>query len=79
MKAINKLVSALFLFAAVLLVKAAPEDEIPPIPGGTDDSGTGTTGPGGLSSPIDMYIFALSVVAVIFIVYYTKKYKSVKA
>ncbi len=74
MKIINKLVSALFLFA-VLLVRAADPDDMP-IPG---DGGSGTVGPGKPASPIDMYIYALSVVAIIFIVYYTKKYKSVKA
>lgn len=74
MKTINKLVLALFLFAA-LVVRAADPDDMP-VPGG---DGTGTVGPGKPASPIDMYIYVLSIVAILFIVYYTKKYKSVKA
>ncbi|PQA91689.1 signal peptidase [Chryseobacterium shigense] len=72
MKTISKLLSALFLFA-VLLVKA---DDIPPVPGG---GGTGTVGPGAAASPIDTYVYLLSVVAIALIIFYTKKIKSVKA
>lgn len=72
MKTINKLVFALFLFAT-LLVKA---DDVPPVPGG---GGTGTVGGGAMASPIDMYVYVLSVVAVTFIIFYTRKYKSQKA
>ncbi|AZA79203.1 signal peptidase [Chryseobacterium sp. G0186] len=74
MKTINKLVVTLFLFAT-LLVRADIDDM--PVPG---DGGTGGTGTGGApSSPIDMYIYLLSIVAIAFIAYYTKKYKSIKA
>ncbi|NML70238.1 signal peptidase [Chryseobacterium sp. RP-3-3] len=73
MKITSKLLSALFLFA-VLLVKA--DDEIPPVPGG---GGTGGVGPGGAASPIDMYVYILSVVAIALILFYTKKLKSLKA
>jgi len=73
MKTINKLVLALFFFGT-LLVKAA--DEIPPAP---EDGGTGGVGPGGVASPIDMYVYALSVVAIALILFYTKKLKSQKA
>lgn len=74
MKTINKLVFALFFFAT-LLVRADIDDM--PVPGG---GGTGGHGTGGApSSPIDMYVYLLSIVAFAFIVYYTKKYKSVKA
>jgi hypothetical protein len=73
MKTINKLVLALFFFGA-LLVKAA--DEIPPAP---EDGGTGGVGPGAAASPIDMYVYVLSVVAIALILFYTKKLKSQKA
>ena len=72
MKTINKLVLALFFFGT-LLVKA---DEIPPAPGG---GGTGGVGPGGVASPIDMYVYLLSIVAVVFIIYFAKNLKSQKA
>ncbi|AZB01388.1 signal peptidase [Chryseobacterium joostei] len=74
MKTINKLVFAFFLFAT-FLAKADIDDM--PVPGG---GGTGGHGTGGApSSPIDMYVYLLSIVAFAFIAYYTKKYKSVKA
>ncbi|HCA06792.1 MULTISPECIES: hypothetical protein [unclassified Chryseobacterium] len=73
MKTINKLVIALFLFGT-FLVKA--DDEVPPVPGG---GGTGVVGPGAAASPIDMYVYLLSVVAIALIIFYTKKLKSVKA
>ncbi|AKK73086.1 hypothetical protein [Chryseobacterium gallinarum] len=69
MKTINKLVSVLFLFA-VLLVHAAP-----PIPGGGGNGGNGTGAP---SSPIDMYVYVLSAIAITFIVMFTRKYKNQK-
>lgn len=40
-----------------------------PPPGG----GGGTTGPGGVSSPIDMYVYILAIAAILFIVLYAKK------
>nr|WP_315032736.1 signal peptidase [uncultured Chryseobacterium sp.] len=70
MKTINKLVSAFFLFA-VFLIQAAP-----PVPGG---GGTGGHGTGEPASPIDMYVYILSAIAIAFIVIFTKKYKSIKA
>lgn len=70
MKTLNKLVSVFFLFAVVLLNAA------PPIPGGGGGGGNGTGAP---ASPIDMYVYVLAVVAVVFIAFYTKKYKNIKA
>ncbi|PWN63084.1 signal peptidase [Chryseobacterium phosphatilyticum] len=70
MKTINKLVSAIFLLA-VVFVQAAP-----PVPGGGGSGGHGTGEP---ASPIDMYVYVLSIIAVAFIVFFTKKYKNVKA
>jgi hypothetical protein len=68
MKTINKLVSALFLLA-VLLVNAQP-----PNPGG----GGGGVGPGAPASPIDMYVYVLGMIAVMFIAFFTKRYSSNK-
>lgn len=68
MKTINKLVSALFLLA-VLLVNAQP-----PNPG----SGGGGVGPGAPASPIDMYVYVLGMIAVMFIAFFTKRYSSNK-
>ncbi|ASW74803.1 signal peptidase [Chryseobacterium piperi] len=70
MKTINKLIYPLFIFA-VFLVNAQP-----PRPG--EEGGGGGVTPGGAASPIDMYVYALSIVAVTFIVFFTKKYKSQK-
>ncbi|AZA82021.1 signal peptidase [Chryseobacterium lactis] len=73
MKTINKLVSAFFLLA-VLFVQAAP-----PVPGGGGGTGGHGTGGGDPAAPIDMYVYVLSIVAIAFIVLFTKKYKNVKA
>ncbi|WP_228421910.1 hypothetical protein [Chryseobacterium soldanellicola] len=43
-----------------------------------DPGGGGVVGPGAPSSPIDMYVYALGVVAVMFIVFFTKRYKDQK-
>ncbi|HAO07147.1 MULTISPECIES: signal peptidase [Chryseobacterium] len=73
MKTINKLVSTFFLFA-ILWVSA----QAPPNPG---DGGTGGSGSGGtvVSSPIDMYVYALGIIAVLFIAFFTKRYTAKKA
>jgi hypothetical protein len=68
MKAINKLVTLLFVFAT-LIMNAQPPD-----PGG----GGGGVGPGAPASPIDMYVYVLGMVAVMFIVFFTKRYKDQK-
>lgn len=70
MKTLNKLVYLSFILAT-FLVNAQP-----PRPG--DGDGGGGTGPGEVAAPIDMYVYLLSVVAVILIVFFTKKYKSQK-
>ncbi|MDM1557400.1 signal peptidase [Chryseobacterium indologenes] len=75
MKAINKLVSALLLF----VVSFAYAEEIPPAPTSTARGGIGGVGPGAPASPIDMYVYLLAAVAIVFIAFYTKKYKSIKA
>lgn len=70
-KTINKLVLAFFLIV-VSLVNAAPPS---PPPSGGGNGGNGTGAP----APIDMYVYVLAIVAIGMIVYFTKKYKNVKA
>ena len=74
MKTINKLVLVFFLF--VVSLAYADTMPQPSVPGGGGGGGNGT---GELASPIDMYVYVLGIVAIGFIVYFTKKYKSVKA
>jgi hypothetical protein len=47
----------------------------PPNPGGGGNGGNGTGAP---SSPIDMYVYALGIIAVMFIAFFTKKYSGNK-
>lgn len=70
MKTINKLVFALFLLTAF----SVSAQDTPPNPGG----GVGPVGPGAPSSPIDMYVYALGIVAVMFVIFFTRKYKNQK-
>lgn len=67
MKTINKLVGTFFLFIAFF---ANAQKTII-----VDDPTTQGTGPG-VASPIDMYVYALGAIAIMFIVFFTKKYKS---
>lgn len=79
MKTINKLVSALLLFV-VTFAYAEENNAIPPTPDAVAArAGSGGGGPGAPTSPIDMYVYLLAVVAVLFIAFYTKKYKTIKA
>lgn len=64
----NKLLSTFFLFAIILV---SAQDDAPPNPGG---GGTGGSGTGGPASPIDMYVYVLGIIAVLFIAFFTKKY-----
>ncbi len=75
MRIINKLVSAFFLIFGFLLINA---QKMPPAPG-SGEASKGTVGPGAQASPIDMYVYALAIIAVMFIVFFTKKYTSRKA
>lgn len=49
----------------------APSNPTPP-------GGVGGGTPGAQASPIDMYVYVLGIVAVLLIVFFTKKYKSQK-
>lgn len=71
MKKINKLVLVLFLFVVSLAYADVPDLPAPT----TAKDGIGGGGPGAVASPIDMYVYALSVIAIVFIVFFTKKYK----
>lgn len=68
MKLINR--SLLFLFLVIgTLFRAEEIPEAPAPPGG----GGGGVGPGAISSPIDMYVYILAVVAILFMVYFARK------
>ena len=69
MKFINK--SLVFLLLVVGIFLHAEDSPISPPPPGS--GGGGGTGPGGVTSPIDMYIYVLGLVAIFLIVYYAKK------
>ncbi|AYZ10559.1 signal peptidase [Chryseobacterium arthrosphaerae] len=78
MKTINKLVLAFFMIIVSLVnAETPPQPDVQPasFAGG----GGGGNGTGAPASPIDMYVYILGIVAIAFIFYYTKKYKSVKA
>lgn len=67
MKFINKTL----LFALLIVTTLLRAQDIPsPPPGG---GGGGGVGPGAPASPIDMYVYVLGFVAILFIVYYSKK------
>lgn len=75
MKALNKLIYSLFFFCAFLANaqgSSGPGGGQPPQPG----DGGGSVGPG--AAPIDMYVYLLSIVAILFIVVFTRKYKGQK-
>jgi len=72
-KTINKLVLAFFLIVVSLVNAAPPQPQAAPTGSGNGGNGTGAP------APIDMYVYVLGIVAIAFIVYFTKKYKSVKA
>jgi hypothetical protein len=66
MKLLNKFL--FFLFLAVGTFHKAQEGPPSPPPGGG-----GGVGPGTPASPIDMYVYLLVLVAIIFILYYHRK------
>ncbi|KPH11210.1 hypothetical protein [Chryseobacterium sp. ERMR1:04] len=70
MKTINKLVGAFFLFV-VFMGHAQKTINI------DDPTVQAVVGPGA-PSPIDMYVYVLGAIAILFIAFYTKKYKTQK-
>lgn len=71
MKMIFKLFLAVFVLLMGVLVDAQPPCPTCP-PGGGGGGGGGST-PGGISSPIDMYVYILAIAAILFIVLFAKK------
>ncbi len=69
MKTINKLAFIFFLLP-VFLVSGQP-----PSPG----SGNGSNGTGAPDSPVDMYVYLLAIVALMLILFFSKKYMLKKA
>lgn len=65
MKLLNKILYFSFLIMGALVYA----QDVPPPPSGT---GRGV-GPGAPASPIDMYVYVLALLAVVFIVYFTKR------
>ncbi len=72
MKTINKLVLSFFLFSTLWLCAQTPSNPNPP-------GSTGSSGTGSLASPVDMYVYVLGIVAVLFIAFFTRKYTAAKA
>lgn len=66
-----KLINKALLFLVLITGALYKAEEIPPAP--TPPGGGGGTGPGVPASPIDMYIYALVLVAVFLIIYFVKK------
>ncbi|WP_374458761.1 signal peptidase [Chryseobacterium taeanense] len=71
MKAINKFIPVFFLFGFQLIINA--QDKVPP-PNSNNPTAKGVVGPGTPSSPIDMYIYILGIVAIMLIIFFSKKY-----
>ena len=70
MKMILRLFLAAFVLIMGVLVNAQPPCPTCPPGGG---GGAGGTTPGGISSPIDMYVYILAIAAILFIVLYANK------
>lgn len=69
---IKKLYYAL-LFILLFNIRAFATDPPMPPPIDPNDDGTGGSGTGSPSAPIDMYIYALIFVGIMFILYYANK------
>lgn len=67
MNFISRKLVYIFLLTATIFFHAQP----PGIPDPGD--GGGGVGPGAPVSPIDMYVYALGIVGIIFIIYYFKR------
>lgn len=70
MKAINKFIPVFFLFGFQLIINA--QDKVPPP--NSSANAKGIVGPGVQSSPVDMYIYILGIVAIMLIIFFSKKY-----
>lgn len=72
MNNILKKITQGLLFLYVTLSHAQTD---PPPPGG----GTGSVGTGQRASSVDMYVYVLAIVAILFIVHFAKKYRAQKS
>jgi len=70
MKAINKFIPVFFLLGFQLIINA--QDKVPPP--NSNSSAKGIVGPGVQSSPVDMYVYMLAVIAGLLIIFFSKKY-----
>jgi hypothetical protein len=69
MKIINKTLFFIFLVIGTFYkAEGIPGDVPAPPPGGG-----GGTGPGAISSPIDMYVYILALVGFLLIIYFMRK------
>ncbi|WBV59775.1 signal peptidase [Chryseobacterium camelliae] len=66
-----KLVFTFCLLMCTFFYAQTPTNPNPP-------GGVGGGTPGAQASPIDMYVYVLGIVAMLLIVFFTKKYKSQK-
>lgn len=73
MKIQNKFLALVITLSALIKVTAQPGGSGPP-----PDGGGGGTTPGVQSIPVDMYVYALAVLAIMLVVFFAKKYKSQK-
>ncbi|KIA89630.1 hypothetical protein [Kaistella jeonii] len=72
MKIFNKTLFFLFLIIGTLYKAGGIPGDVPaPPPGG--GGGGGGTGPGTMSSPIDMYVYILALVGFLLIIYFARK------
>lgn len=68
----------LSIFILLLISSFVYADDTPPCPG-CPGGNTGGVGPGKEASPIDMYVYILAIVAILFIVHFAKKYRAQKS
>ena len=72
MKKIDKITLSIFIFAVSLLNAQLPPKPVDP------NGGTGSVGTGAQSVPVDMYIYILGIIALLLIIFYTRRYNTQK-
>lgn len=71
----NKLILAFFSLLAILFYAQPPCPTCPPGSGGAGGSTPGSKA----TSPIDMYVYILVIIGILFIAYYAKRIKASRA